>query len=94
MASLALMSPLCCAEKLLNIRLLGQREMRVYLAIVVLAGIVAAQEDILRLADGVVQGEVTAQARAFRGVPYATPPVGELRWKVSVSIFGPLVKPH
>lgn len=30
--------------------------------------------------DGPVQGNVTASARAFRGIPYAQPPRGEARW--------------
>lgn len=56
--------------------------LRLAIVVLALAAIAAAQEDILRLADGVVQGEVTASARVFRGIPYATPPVGALRWKV------------
>lgn len=55
---------------------------RVIVAVLAFAAIATAQEDILRLADGVVQGEVTTSARVFRGIPYATPPVGSLRWKV------------
>jgi len=30
---------------------------------------------------GVVEGKVQGSSRAFLGIPYAAPPVGELRWK-------------
>ncbi len=32
-------------------------------------------------ADGPVQGKVTAGIRQFLGIPYATPPTGDLRWR-------------
>src|SRR5436309_1001472 len=32
-------------------------------------------------ADGPVQGMATATTRQFLGIPYATPPVGDLRWR-------------
>jgi len=37
----------------------------------------------VRVADGVLEGVVSAddQVRTFKGIPYATPPVGPLRWK-------------
>lgn len=31
--------------------------------------------------EGAVRGEVTATTRVFRGIPYAEPPVGALRWR-------------
>ncbi|MCM2129460.1 carboxylesterase/lipase family protein [Larsenimonas rhizosphaerae] len=34
-----------------------------------------------RLDDGIVKGEVTDQARVFRGIPFAAPPVGARRWQ-------------
>lgn len=36
--------------------------------------------DILTLANGRIRGTVT-DIRAFKGIPYAAPPVGDLRWK-------------
>ena len=35
------------------------------------------------IADGILEGVVSAdgQVRAFKGIPYAAPPVGPLRWK-------------
>ena len=54
--------------------------------IVVGAGMAAGAQtpaNQVRIADGTLEGTVDAAtgARAFRGVPYAQPPVGELRWQ-------------
>src|SRR5256885_6450935 len=45
---------------------------------------VAAQEGStlhVKTEAGIVQGKMQGSARAFLGIPYAAPPVGELRWK-------------
>ena len=37
---------------------------------------------VIRTRDGAVQGlTLTSGVRAFRGIPFAAPPVGELRWR-------------
>lgn len=42
----------------------------------------AANPLIVKTDDGQVQGTMAnAQVRAFRGIPYAAPPVGDLRWR-------------
>jgi para-nitrobenzyl esterase len=44
----------------------------------------AAHAEPVRLDSGLVEGELVDAARdlrVFRGIPYAAPPVGELRWK-------------
>jgi hypothetical protein len=38
------------------------------------------QEDIVHTPNGIVQGVVGDVYRVFKGIPYATPPTGELRW--------------
>ncbi|WP_113700824.1 carboxylesterase/lipase family protein [Nonomuraea lactucae] len=37
--------------------------------------------DLVRTDNGVVRGQVLPDHRAFRGIPYAAPPTGELRWR-------------
>jgi para-nitrobenzyl esterase len=37
--------------------------------------------DRVQLGDGALQGEVQGVCRRFLGIPYAKPPIGELRWK-------------
>jgi len=38
-------------------------------------------EPVVRINDGNIRGKTTSQGRSFLGVPFAAPPVGELRWK-------------
>jgi len=42
---------------------------------------IEAQEFKVKTANGIVSGSQTGDIFIFKGVPYATPPVGELRWK-------------
>lgn len=37
--------------------------------------------DVVRITHGQVRGTVAADYRSFLGIPYAAPPVGELRWQ-------------
>jgi para-nitrobenzyl esterase len=40
----------------------------------------------LALADGMVRGATTDATRTFIGIPYAAPPVGDLRWKPPAAV--------
>jgi len=42
------------------------------------------QGTLITLADGQIQGAVDGGSRRFLGIPFAKPPVGELRWKAPV----------
>jgi len=46
-------------------------------------GIFAAEKktDVIQLDSGPISGKVENGVRIFLGIPYAAPPVGELRWK-------------
>ena len=45
------------------------------------AEVAASATPVAKLDAGVVQGEIQQDVLAFRGIPYAAPPVGPLRWK-------------
>jgi len=40
-----------------------------------------AERAIVRTAEGVLRGQRVGDAHVFRGIPYASPPVGERRWQ-------------
>ncbi|GGN52445.1 hypothetical protein GCM10011579_009520 [Streptomyces albiflavescens] len=41
----------------------------------------SARHTLVRTDAGWVRGETTSEGRQFLGIPYAEPPVGDLRWK-------------
>ena len=45
------------------------------------ASTVSSSEPVVQIASGLLRGAQIESSIAFRGVPYARPPVGELRWQ-------------
>ena len=45
----------------------------------------AGQNPLVRTDSGPVRGTVSAQYRTFQGIPFAAPPVGDLRWRPPVA---------
>lgn len=45
------------------------------------ATVPVASPDLVRTAEGTVRGTVMANHRTFQAIPFAAPPVGELRWR-------------
>ena len=42
---------------------------------------VAATDPLVRTTAGSLRGEITQGIAVFKGIPYAEPPVGPLRWQ-------------
>lgn len=51
------------------------------LALLLIAGVASARNPQVETASGVIEGKYESGVKTFLGVPFAKPPVGELRWK-------------
>ena len=50
------------------------------LAILLIAGTAGAQNPQVKTRDGILEGLEVSGVKVFKGVPFAQPPVGDLRW--------------
>ncbi len=58
------------------------RKLFLSLALLLVAGGISAQNNVqVRTSDGVLEGTYESGIKVFKGVPFAAPPVGDLRWK-------------
>ena len=54
--------------------------LRAAVLFLIASAVAAADPATVKIADGAVRGVATSQYRSFRGLPYAAPPLGKLRW--------------
>src|SRR5688572_30837773 len=48
--------------------------------------IVAQQPPVIKIEDGLVQGTFEDGLTVYRGIPFASPPVGNLRWRAPQAV--------
>ena len=56
----------------------------IYLLFALFLFVLEAQSQIVDISSGTIQGKMNGDIYEFLGIPFATPPVGDLRWKAPV----------
>jgi len=59
---------------------------------IVFAQFAVSQIQRAKVTGGEVQGVVTEGISVFKGIPFAAPPVGDLRWKAPAPLSGKMGK--
>lgn len=68
----------------------SRRPSRLVLAVIGIAALRLFAADVVHTQNGNIEGATSADAkvRIFKGIPYAAPPVGDLRWKAPQPVAG------
>src|SRR5262249_27875317 len=53
----------------------------VFVIVLTFLGLAFTTNDTIRVEGGLISGSITDSVRSYKGLPFAAPPVGDLRWK-------------
>ena len=78
-------------NKICDMRLMVDKGLRIALALAILCIVsafpAAAAIQRVNVAGGTLEGRIDAGVASFKGVPFAAPPIGELRWKAPQAVI-------